>query len=247
VDLDNDGDLDLALGQIRDLDPTHINQSSIVLLNDGTGHYLERIELPHPAFADGYTSVQNPPAYFDVNADGFQDLLIVHDRNDDGPPDVIPWTGRYIQVLINDSGTSFSDETTTWMGDQSATAAEFDENGDPLYNVAAPRMHDVDGDGCLDLVMSGGFEFRAESMEAPIIYRNNGSGQFQAMSPEPFAGSDHYFGYNLAPADLNGDAVVDFVLPQHNNGPDDLYGTADDFVRFLVLLNATPVGSIRCE
>ena len=50
VDLDNDGDLDLALGQIRDFDPTHINQFSIVLVNDGTGHYPERIELPHPAF-----------------------------------------------------------------------------------------------------------------------------------------------------------------------------------------------------
>ena len=246
VDLDNDGDLDLALGQIRDLDPTHINQSSIVLLNDGTGHYLERIELPHPAFADGYTSVQNPPAYFDVNADGFQDLLIVHDRNDDGPPDVIPWTGRYIQVLINDSGTSFSDETTTWMGDQSATAAEFDENGDPLYNVAAPRMHDVDGDGCLDLVMSGGFEFRAESMEAPIIYRNNGSGQFQAMSPEPFA--THYSDwYSAVPTDLNGDTRIDFVTFWYGAGADDRYETPDDVPEVMALLNATPAGPIRCS
>ena len=33
VDLDNDGDLDLALGQLRDLDPTHIDQSSVVLVN----------------------------------------------------------------------------------------------------------------------------------------------------------------------------------------------------------------------
>ena len=57
VDLDNDGDLDLVLGQIRDFDPTHLNQFSIVLLNDGTGYYPERIELPHPAFYDGYTSV----------------------------------------------------------------------------------------------------------------------------------------------------------------------------------------------
>ena len=37
VDLDNDGDLDLALGQIRDFDPTHVNQFSIVLVNDGSG------------------------------------------------------------------------------------------------------------------------------------------------------------------------------------------------------------------
>ena len=254
VDLDNDGDLDVALGQIRDIDPTHINQFSIVLVNDGTGHYPARVELPHPAFADAYTSVR-ALTHFDVNGDGFQDLLLSHGRNDDGPPGVLPWTGRYIQILINDgtpspvlrrrTAMSFVDETPTRMGDQNATTPERNANGDPLNNAADPSMHDVDRDGCADLVMSRlGYPVRTES---PLVYRNNGSGQFQAMSPEPFAGSDHYFGYNLVPADLNGDAVVDFVLPQHNNGPDDLYGTADDFVRFMVLLNTTTVGSIRCE
>ena len=57
VDLDNDGDIDLALAQNRGLEPSTFNQSSIVLINDGTGHYPVRIELPRPAFADGYTSV----------------------------------------------------------------------------------------------------------------------------------------------------------------------------------------------
>ena len=128
VDLDNDGDLDLALGQIRDLDPTHVNQFSIVLVNDGTGHYPARIELPHPAFNDDYTAV-NALTHFDVDGDGFPDLLLVHHRNDDGPPDVIPWTGRHVQVLVN-LGTpspvlrrrramSFIDQTPTRMGDQS--------------------------------------------------------------------------------------------------------------------------------
>ena len=181
--------------------------------------------------------------------------MLPHGRNDDGPPGVLPWTGRYIQILINDgtpspvlrrrTAMSFVDETPTRMGDQSATTPERNANGDPLNNDAELSMHDVDRDGCADLVMSRlGYPVRTES---PLVYRNNGSGQFQAMSPEPFAGSDHYFGYSLVPADLNGDAVVDFVLPEHNNGPDDLYGTADDFVRFLVLLNTTTAGSIRCE
>ena len=44
VDLDNDGDLDLALGQNRGTEPETINQSSIVLINDGTGHYPTRID-----------------------------------------------------------------------------------------------------------------------------------------------------------------------------------------------------------
>ena len=55
VDLDNDSDLDLALAQNGGLRPLIVNQSSIVLINDGTGHYPARIELPRPAFADGIT------------------------------------------------------------------------------------------------------------------------------------------------------------------------------------------------
>ena len=242
VDLDNDGDLDLALGQIRDIGPTHINQFSIVLVNDGTGHYPVRVELPHPAFADGYTSVQTL-THFDVNGDGFQDLLLPHSRNDDGPPGVIPWTGRYLQVLVNRGGTSFSDETPTWVGDQSATTPERNAAGDPLHNVGVPGMHDVDRDGCVDLIVSGP-EVRADS---PLVYRNDGSGRFQAMSPVPFAGSDRYFGHGAVPANVNGDAAIDFVVPRHNNGPDRRYGTADDFTTLVTLLNTTPAGPIRCS
>ena len=251
VDLDNDGDLDLALGQNRGTYRETINQFSIVLINDGTGHYPTRIELPRPAFADGYTSVTGQ-THFDVNDDGFQDLLLSHPRNDDGPPDVLPWTGRYIQVLIN-RGTpshvlrrqramSFGDETRTWMGDQSATTPERNAAGDPLHNGAEPRMHDVDRDGCADLVMvRGGYPLGAES---PLIYRNNGSGQFRAVTPEaPLAGTSR----NIVPADLNGDMVIDFVYPQHHNGPDDLYHTPDDFVEFVAFLNTTRAGPVRCE
>ena len=92
VDLDNDGDLDLALAQNRGLDPSTFDQSSIALINDGTGRYPARIELPRPAFHSGFTSVTGQ-THFDVDGDGFQDLLLVHPRNDDGPPDEIPWTG----------------------------------------------------------------------------------------------------------------------------------------------------------
>ncbi len=242
ADLDNDGDLDLALGQIRDFDPTHVNQFSIVLVNDGTGHYSTRIELPHPAFYDGYTSV---PAltHFDVNGDGFQDLLLVHERNGDTLPDVIEHTGRYVQVLVNRDGTSFVDETPARMGDQSATTPERGPDGKALHNAATPRMHDVDRDGCADLVTQGNVDVRTES---PLVYRNDGSGRFEAMSPVPFVGSGRYFGFGAVPADVNGDGAIDFVFPLHNNGPDREYGTADDFAILVTLLNTTPPGPIRC-
>ena len=254
ADLDHDGDLDLALGQNRDIFPGTVNQFSVVLINDGTGNYPARIELPRPAFNDGYTSVAGQ-THFDVNGDGYQDLLVVHTRNDDGPPDVIPFTGRHVQVLVN-RGTpsrlllrrgplSFGDETSTWMGDQSATTPELDPDGEHLSNDAEPRMYDVDRDGCADLVMSGSLEEVAP--HAPLVYRNNGSGQFEPMPPEPFAGSDRYFGVYAVPADVTGDGVIDFVVPRRHDGPDGRPRTADDFGTLVTLVNTTPAGPVRCE
>ena len=243
VDLDNDGDLDLALGQNRDLRPTTVNQFSIVLINNGTGHFLARIELPRPAFNEGYTSVRGQTNR-DVNGDGFQDLLVVHTRNNDALPNVIPWTGRYVQVLINrDEGTAFRDETPVWMGDQSAETAEIRPDGDLMHNDAKPELHDVDRDGCADLVMSQ--SAGPARRESPLVYRNDGNGRFQAMSPEPFAGSDPWFAYRVAPADVNRDGVIDFVVPLLDRGPD-RHPSEDDFTTFVTLLNTTPVGSLRC-
>ena len=52
-----------------------------MLLNDGTGHFPERIELPHATFNDGHTRVFGI-AGFDINADEATDLLMLHVRND---------------------------------------------------------------------------------------------------------------------------------------------------------------------
>lgn len=243
VDVDNDGDLDLALGQIRDLGPTVVNQFSIVMVNDGTGRYPARIELPHPAFYEGLTVV-DWLTHLDFNADGFQDLLLMHQRNNDTLPNVLPFTGRYIQVLINGGGRSFHDDTPAWMGDQSATTPERGADGGPLSNIAQPHIHDVDGDGCVDLVMARSVPVR---MESPLVYRNDGSGRFQAMSPVPFAGSDRSFGALAVPADVNGDTAIDFVVPHYNEGPDRRYGTADDVTTLVTLLNTTPAGPVRCS
>ena len=204
VDLDNDGDLELVLGQLSP-GPLGLGAPSLVLVNDGTGHYPTRVELPRPPLNEGYTRV-SWLTHFDVNADGFQDLLLAHRRLYEGPTTEIPDTGRYIQVLINRGGPSFSDETPARMGDQSATTPERDAEGNELFNDGAPRMHDVDRDGCADLVMSRGHA--PVRTQSPLVYRNDGSGRFQAMSPVPFAGSDRYFGFDAVPADVNGDAAI---------------------------------------
>ena len=241
ADLDDDGDLDLALGQNRKITPENMNQFSIVMVNDGAGRYPARIELPHPAFNEGYTQVTGQ-THFDVDGDGLQDLLLAHLRNDESLPN-IPATGRYVQVLVNRGGTSFGDETAVRVGDQSATTPERAPNGEPLYNAGELGMHDVDRDGCADLVVQRGAHMRTES---PLVYRNDGSGRFRAMSPVPFAGSAPYFGYRAVAADVNGDAAIDFVVPVRDFGPDGRGGTADDFTLLTTLLNTTPAGPRRC-
>ena len=193
VDLDNDEDLDLVLGQIRDLAPTHENQFSIVLENDGSGHFMRRHELPHPDFFQGYTSVPWL-TYFDLNGDGWKDLILTHQRNDDGPPGK-PFTGRFMQILVNRGGFEFVDETATWMGDQSATAVE-------IYNAGRPEMHDIDRDECADLVMARSTD---ASDAAPLAYRNLGN-SFEPMPAQPFGGA-----FGAVPADVNGDGAIDLV------------------------------------
>ena len=56
-------------------------------------------------------------------------------------------------------------------------------------------MCHVDPDGCVDLVMS-----RSQGevgTDAPLVNHNNGSGQFEAMPPERFDGSDRHFGLSM--------------------------------------------------
>ena len=250
VDIDNDGDLDLALGHIRDRGPYVIDQYNTVLVNDGAGYYPTRIDLPRVRFFDGFTAVAWL-THFDVNDDGFADLFLMNTRNDDVDPDALAWTGRYIQALVNrrvplpGGGVWFGDETDTWVKGQEATTPERLPNGEPLHNGSARfAKHDVDQDGCIDLVMVR--QGHHVSRHAPVVYLNNGSGQFRPMSSDPFVRADMYFGDNAAPADVNGDGAVDFVEVELYEGPDGVIHTEDDFGVFVTLLNTTPPRSARC-
>ena len=231
MDVDQDGDSDLVLGQLRD--PSRLDQFSIILVNDGTGYFPTRTELPHPAFNDGVTRVFGI-ARFDLNRDGADDMLMLHVRNGlEGG-----WTGRFIQALLNTGDGSFVDETPTWIpGDQSVTAIEG-------YNLGGLGMHDVDLDGCLDLVVTAPWD--SVRPESPLVYRNNGSGQFSPLSPEHFVSGDEIFGYRAMPIDANGDGAIDFVASEPGPGADGAWETDDDSAQLVTLLNTTGVGPSRC-
>ena len=229
-DADNDGDLDLVLGQGRDTHPLHVNQFSVVLVNDGAGYFPLRIDLPRPDFYRGFTTTPGLTD-FDLNDDGLQDLLVLHERNDDISGSDLPFTGRYIQALVNDGG-QFVDETVTWLGRQRRTRRQRRPNGEPLVAAAEMEMHDVNRDGCLDLVMTRN---RSNiTAEAPLVYRNNGSGQFRPIAPSRFV--RRFSGGWSWPANLNADGMPDFVFG-HGNGASSV---------LVALLNRTPPRPVRC-
>ena len=67
-------------------------------------------------------------------------------------------------------------------------------------------MHDIDQDGCADLVVS---RSAPQADGSPVVYRNTGT-SFEPLLLDGLDGSGE-----LVPADLNGDGAIDFV---RNNG-----------------------------
>lgn len=250
ADVDGDGDLDVMQGQSRDLHELTRHQSSIVLVNDGTGHFGSRIELPHAAFHDGYSQVSSMTTY-DVNGDEQLDLILQHTRNDletDEETEVLAHTGRYVQVLVNRGDGTFADETNTWVKGQAATRRQLSSDDEPLYNATHELMTgDLDRDGCLDLLLAG--TKAPIRRESPLAYRNNGRGQFRAFPPRPFLPETEgeWFGYGAWPADVNGDGVLDYVVPYQDVGPGDELDTEDDYTAFVTLLSTTKPQPTRCE
>jgi hypothetical protein len=100
ADVNGDGKSDLILGG-----EDH-TASSVVLLNDGTGHFTALSDaLPAKPF--GPDAIALDIAALDVNHDPHRDLLIAFTK---GNPFYV---GRWIQVLVNNGDGTFDDETST--------------------------------------------------------------------------------------------------------------------------------------
>ena len=111
-------------------------------------------------------------------------------------------------------------------------------------------MRDLNRDGCPELVL--GISWGPITKQSPIAYRNNGRGQFRPLPPEPFTRGvtgrpRRHFGYDAGAADVNGDGLTDFVVPEKNWGSDGLPSTRDDTTRVITVLNTTRPRPVRCE
>ena len=130
VDMDGDGFLDLVLGQLRGslADGRQDLATSAVFLNDRTGYFpgAGSLRLPQPDFNLAFTVVESLTVT-DIDADGLKDIVLAHRRRESTDISVVPFTGRYIQILINQGGGQFVDEAPARMGDQSATSGQISQ------------------------------------------------------------------------------------------------------------------------
>jgi len=68
-----------VLGQQRDADITHVDQSSQVFLNQKNWKFKLHQVLPRPQFNDGFTQVKSI-VQANFNNDSTEDLLLAHQK-----------------------------------------------------------------------------------------------------------------------------------------------------------------------
>jgi FG-GAP-like repeat len=161
VDVNGDGKLDLVLGA-----DDH-TRDSVVLLNDGSGHFQ-----PHPGALPpkpfGANAIALDIASTDVDGDGQPDLIIAFTKGDPF------YVGRWIQVLINNGDGTFRDETSTRLPQSG--------NNDPWPVFL--ELRDLNRDGRPDL----GVRANGGGGASPLLFLGDAQGVFHP-GPTVIAGN----------------------------------------------------------
>lgn len=153
VDLNNDGFLDLVLGEDSS------NSKSVISWNRGDGTFSSAFtELPA---ATPYSIVVDIIA-LDLNNDGYQDLILSSTKASPF------YEGNYLQVLINHNGEEFVEEPLNRFPDQNT-------QGNWIMRM---EKIDIDLDGDLDLVTLYDLP---DSNKTQLIWLNNGEGIFHLL------------------------------------------------------------------
>ena len=181
-DLDNDGDLDLIVG--NEVPPNRL------LLNDGQGKFTEHTDLLNISVPLHKREV----LAFYVDNDGDNDIVFANLTNNGGQWDKDPHT----RLLINDGKANFTDATETQMPKNE-------------FSTYAAAPFDIDRDEHPDLILSAMKIPPFEAMQVQA-YRNDGQGYFTNVTddviPEVTVGRS----WGIAVGDMNGDGLPDVFI-----------------------------------
>jgi len=159
ADVNRDGSPDLVLGAGDNV------ARSVVALNDGRGNFSAQSQaLPDGVYGPGKGIVLDI-APIDLNGDGAVDLLFA-----ETPVDPY-YVGTRIQVLINDGGGKFRDETAARFPDQPSG------RGWPNRLL----VEDVNNDGAADLAVQYAPPGISPEIESTPFWLNDGHGVFHAI------------------------------------------------------------------
>jgi hypothetical protein len=212
-DLDNDGVDDLVIG-VADGQPAQTAISGWIFLSNGQRNLASARKVPLPNGRFGLLNTKhNSMTLADLDGDGRLDIII-------GQTAAQPYyKGRQLQVLRNQGGGIFVDETDLRV----AATSRPDAQGEGTV-----RAMDINGDGYLDLVDSSG----AKPEDVAILV-NNGKGIFKRMPMSllpivqnyHLAGKEGWEGQSFGvartgyiyPIDLDGSGVASFLVQMFMN------------------------------
>ena len=225
MDFDQDGDQDIIViprvyENIKDsidsgfLPSQYIDYAyGFVLINDGNGDFNELPPILLPAGLKEKNNKIDDMVTGDINGDGYPDVIIASGK----------WNPYYvdrdIQILINDNGTKFNDETNTRI-----INLRDDNSGTP---EGALYLIDFNDDGHLDIIdfqgnVENGIAYgtAAPGTEFPYfhtgiaVFVNDGEGHFTAIEKDITKGIDNV-AFNdgaWSPVDFGPDYGVGFVF-----------------------------------
>ncbi len=173
-DFDNDGDLDLVITGSGGFDMMSMSNTPITALYINDGTGSFSIRAEHEIDSLSSSSI----AIGDINNDGNIDIFICGSNG----------TGSYTaNTYINDGEGNFTLKTNDFIGTIQGDAA----------------FADVDGDGDLDLLVSGytGIGYNTS------LYLNDGAGNFSLVENTPFRGTN-YASVKFLDIDNDGDLDV---------------------------------------
>ena len=149
-----------------------------LLLNKGGGQ-LQEGPVPGGTAADGLAA-----AAADLDGDKDVDLIAVVDPGD--PP-----SGPPVRVLINNGKGQLSDETSKRLPGEAPV-------------VSGLALGDVDGDGAVDVLLTGAKELR--------LYLNDGKGMLRDAPPDALPAMAQPAAVSAAMGDLDGDGAIDIFV-----------------------------------